>query len=110
MTLQYIPIPLYSDAFYTYRISLEGNSYTLNFYYNERAEGWFFDIYEEGGVPVVLGERLVANYPILLDYALSDLTGYLWLEPIGDSVERYRTDPFLLSKYTRLFWIYDDGE
>jgi len=110
VTLQYVPIPLYEDAFYTYRISLESNSYTFNAYYNERMTGWCFDIYEEGGVPVVLGERLVALYPILLDYAFPNLTGYIWLEPIGKSVERYRTDPFLLSKYFRCFYIYDDGE
>lgn len=108
MALQYVPMPLYADPFYTYRISLEGNSYTFNVYYNERAEGWFFDLYEEAGTPVVLGERLVANYPILLDYALENLTGYMYLEPIGNSVERYRTDPFLLSKYFRLFYLYED--
>lgn len=110
MTLQYVPMPLYEDASYTYRISLEGNSYVFNVYFNERLNGWFFELYEEGGVPVILGERLVANYPILLDYAFESLTGYIWLEPIGSSVERYRTDPFLLSKYFRCFYIFNDGE
>ena len=62
------------------------------------------------GVDVVVGERLVANYPILIDYALPNLTGYLFLEPIGKSIERYRTDPALLAKYFKLFYIYSDQE
>ena len=110
MTLQYVPMPLYEDAIYTYRVALESNSYTFNVYYNERAEGWFFDLLQEGGNPVVLGCRLVANYPILLDYSLPNLTGYFWLEPIGNSIERIRTDPFLLSKYFRLFYIFNSEE
>ena len=110
MTLQYVPMPLYEDAIYTYRVALEGNSYTFNVYYNERLEGWLFDLREESGSAVVLGCRLVANYPMLLDYALTNLSGYMWLEPIGSSVERIRTDPFLLSKYFRLFYLYDDRE
>ena len=110
MTLQYVPMPLYEDAIYNYRIALEGNSYNFNVYYNERVEGWFFDLREEGGEAVVLGLRLVPNYPTLLDYALTNLSGYLWLEPIGNSIERIRTDPFLLSKYFRLFYIFNSED
>ena len=110
MTLQYVPMPLYEDPIYTYRISLESKSYTVNIYYNERMEGWLLDLYDDNGSAIVLGIRLVANYPMLTDYALPNLTGYLWLEPIGSSIERYRTDPFLLSKYFRLFYLYNDGE
>lgn len=110
MALRYVPLPLFSDADYSYDISLEGNLYTFRAYYNERAEGWFYALSEKGGVSLVLGERLVANYPILFDYVLSDLAGYLYLEPVGDSGEKYRTDPFELSKWFRLFYIYDDSE
>ena len=110
MTLQYIPMPLFSDPSYTYDISIESNAYTIDVYYNERAEGWFFNLIIKGGNPLIYGERLVANYPILIDYALPNLTGYIFLEPIGDSVEKYRTAPFELSKWFRLFYIYDDGE
>lgn len=110
MTLQYIPMPLYSDPFYSYDVSLESNSYTFKTYYNERARGWFFNLSVKGGDDLVLGERLVAEYPILADYALENLSGFLFLEPVGASVEKYRTDPFELSKWFRLFYIYDDGE
>ena len=64
----------------------------------------------EGGEAVVLGLRLVPNYPTLLDYALPNLSGYMWLEPIGSSIERIRTDPFLLSKYFRLFYIFNSED
>lgn len=110
MTLRYVPLLLFSDASYSYDISLESNSYTFQAYYNERAEGWFYNLSEKGGNPLVLGERLVANYPMILEYALAELSGYLYLEPVGDSVEKYRTAPFELSKWFRLFYIYDDGE
>ena len=110
MTLKYVPMPLYEDAAYFYRVSLEGRSYIFSAYYNERAEGWFFGLKTEDGIDVVVGERLVANYPILIDYALPNLTGYLFLEPIGKSIERYRTDPALLAKYFKLFYIYNDQE
>ena len=110
MTLKYVPMPLYEDAAYFYRVSLEGRSYIFSAYYNERAGGWFFGLKTEDGVDVVVGERLVANYPILIDYALPNLTGYLFLEPIGKSIERYRTDPALLAKYFKLFYIYNDQE
>ena len=110
MTLKYVPMPLYEDAAYFYRVSLEGRSYIFSAYYNERAEGWFFGLKTEDGVDVVVGERLVANYPILIDYALPNLTGYLFLEPIGKSIERYRTDPALLAKYFKLFYIYNDDQ
>ena len=110
MALKYIPMPLYEDAAYFYRVSLEGRSYIFSAHYNERAEGWFFGLKTEDGVDVVVGERLIANYPILMDYTLPNLTGYLFLEPIGKSIERYRTDPALLAKYFRLFYIYNDQE
>lgn len=110
MALQYVPMPLFSDASYTYDISLEGNSYSFDTYYNDRATGWFFNLSVKGGSALVQGERLVADYPILIDYSLPNLTGYLYLEAIGSSWEKYRTAPFELAKWFRLFYIYDDGE
>ena len=107
MALMYIPMPLFSDSSYSYDISLEGNAYSFKAYYNERAEGWFFNLSEKDGNPLVLGERLVAEYPIMLEYALENLSGFLYLEPIGNSSEKYRTNPFELSKWFRLFYIYN---
>lgn len=110
MTLQYVTLPLYEDASYFYNVALEGNSYVLSINYTERSEGWNLSLDTEAGVSVVAGVRLVANYPMLLETKLPNLSGYFYLEPIGASIERYRTDPFLLSKYFRLFYLFDDGE
>ncbi|MNY40126.1 hypothetical protein D3C86_1748490 [compost metagenome] len=56
---------------------------------------------------MVVGEALVPMYPMLVDYPVSDLSGFFLLEPVGESVEKYRTDPENLQKYFRLFYIYD---
>ncbi|MNC75146.1 hypothetical protein D3C75_1266310 [compost metagenome] len=59
---------------------------------------------------MVLGEALVALYPIIADYNIPELSGFLFLEPIGESLEKYRTDPFNLYKWFKLFYIWDSEE
>lgn len=111
MALQYVVIPLYEDADYSYTISLQGDSYTFRLYYNERAELWFFDLSDSDNAHIISGEGFVPSYPIALDYAISPLTGYFWLEPIGTiNSEKYKEFPFELSQYYRAFWVFDDGE
>jgi hypothetical protein len=111
MALQYVVLPLFSEADYNYTISLQGEAYNFRLYYNERAELWFYDLSFEDGTPVVAGEGFVPNYPIALDYTLFPLTGYFWLEPIGAiNTEKYKEFPFELSQYYRAFYIFDDGE
>lgn len=107
MAVQYVSMPLYEDSDYEYQISLEGNAYTFRIYYNSRCTQWFFDLTRDNGESVVLGEALVPLYPILADYAIPDLSGFLFLEPIGESLEKYRTAPFELYKWYRLFYVYD---
>lgn len=107
MATEYVVMPLFDDEDYEYQIALEGNSYTFRAYYNSRTELWHFDLSTEDGTPVVLGEALVPNYPILWDYALFPLTGYIFLEPISDNnIEKYKSNPRALSSYYRMFWIW----
>lgn len=110
MTIQYVSLPLYSDSDYQYSVSLEGNSYILRIYYTTRCKQWFFDLLRDDNTPVILGEALVPLYAIALDYALYPLTGFLFLEPIGTSLDKYRSDPENLNKWFRLFYIYDSEE
>lgn len=109
MTEKYVVIPLFGDADYSYRISLQGNSYNFRLYYNERAGLWFFDLRLDDGTPVVLGEGFIPTYPIMLEYALFPLTGYFWLEPIGTiNTEKYKQFPFDLSQYYKAFYIFEE--
>lgn len=106
MALQYITLPLYTDADYQYDVSLEGNYYTLRIYYNERDTDWFFELRDGENQMIVAGEKLVSLYPILLFYNLDNLTGCLWLEPIGDNKNQTVANPFDLSTYYKLYYIF----
>jgi len=103
--MKYVSLPLYNDSDFEYEISLENNYYTLRLYYNERAEGWFFELRDGENSMLVAGERLVSLYPINLYYNIPDLTGFLWLEPIGSNINETVINPFYLSQYYRLYYI-----
>ena len=108
MTEVYISMPLYSDQDYRYQISLEGNTYVFRVYYNARMQLWMMDLSLENGSSILSGVGLVPNYLIAEDYALPDLTGFFYLEPIENiNTERYKTNPTSLAQYYRLFYIYN---
>jgi hypothetical protein len=72
--------------FYTQRTRLDGREYLLRFSWNEREERWYLAIADEAEVVLVLGIKLVANWPLTRFYKfdprlppgelmVSDLTG-----------------------------------
>jgi len=103
--MNYTILPLYQSQDYFYSVVLEEIACVIRIYYNQRVDGWFFDLREEGGSYYVQGERLVALYPMLDNYTSLPFSGFLWLEPIGDSMDKYSTDSFNLYKWFRLFYI-----
>lgn len=106
--MNYLNLPLYQEQDYFYSIVLDEVACVFRLYYNQRVDGWFFDIKEEGTSNYFIqGERLVALYPMLLDYTFLPMSGFLWLEPIGESVEKFRTDSYNIAKWFRLFYITD---
>ncbi|MNF79452.1 hypothetical protein D3C85_173400 [compost metagenome] len=107
MADNFVILPLSSDAFYEYAVSLEGNSYILQFVYNERASLYFFSLYTAERVPVVLGEALVPTYPLFTDYALPNLTGYFCLqEKATITGEPYKEFPDKINEYYDLFYLF----
>ncbi|MNN55950.1 hypothetical protein D3C81_1708560 [compost metagenome] len=111
MTTKYISLPLFSDAFYTYSVALEGNSYNLEFTYNERMQLYSFSLYDADLNPIVLGEALVPSYPIFFEYALFPLTGYFWMEEKANILsEPYKVYPDKINEYYNMYYIFDDGE
>lgn len=111
MANHFLSMPLFSDPYYTYTIAFQGNSYILEFIYNERSQLYFINLYDADNNPIVLGEALVPNYPIFADYALFPLTGFIWMEEKANITgEPYKTYPDSIDQYYNLYylWTTDD--
>lgn len=106
MAMMHLELPLYREPDYFYTVSLERVSYQLRFYYNERMEQWMMDLRYANGDPIVLGEALVAKYPLFGDY-LTELTGIFWLEPRGKFQNETISNPYEIDKYFQLFYFYE---
>lgn len=109
MVDKYISLPLFADPYYSYPIALQGNSYILEFIYNERTQLYSLNLYDSESNPIVLGEALVPNYPIFKDYAIFPLTGFFWMEEKADILsEPYKVYPDSLDQYYNCFYIYSE--
>lgn len=108
-TYSYIDLPLYTDYYYSYTVSLERNSYVVEIYYNSYGKKWYMDLYTEDQEPVVLGLALLPEYPIAIDYILPNLSGFFWLYPVPEigKKEKYKTDPEALAQYYSLKYVYN---
>lgn len=106
--MKYISLPLFSDPYYSYSITLEGESYILEFLYNERMGLYTFGLYTPEQQPIVVGEALVPTTPLLLDYAIEGLNGYFLLEAKGDwKAESYKKYPDQIHQYYNLYYVYE---
>lgn len=111
MTDHYIAMPLFPDPYYTYSIALQGDSYIFEFIYNERSRLYFINLLDADNNPIIMGEALVPNYPIFLDYAIFPLTGFVLMEEKADIVsEPYKTYPDSIDQYYNLFFIYQSED
>lgn len=111
MTDFYIPLPLYPDADYNYAVNLQGESYILDFKYNERAGLYFLSLYTAENTPLALGVGLVPTYPIMKDYALNTLTGFFWMEEKANIIsEPYKVFPDSIDQYYNLFYLYSTDD
>lgn len=108
MATMQVVVPLFPSADYAYNISFERVAYTLRFYFNERAQQWYVDLRYAGGEPIVLGEAVVDEYPMFLDYGLPEMTGYFWLEPIGKKQNETVNNPLQIWDYYNLYYIYEE--
>lgn len=102
----YVDVPLLADPYYDLSISLEGNSYIIEFVYNERSQLYYMNFYNDDREPIVLGQALIPEYPIFIDYALSNLSGYFWLLNNSSLIsEPYKTYPENISQYYSLVFV-----
>lgn len=111
MVMVAVALPLFDDPSYSYNVSLEGNSYNLKFEYNERDGLYFLSLSDVDNNLIVGGVALVPNYPILLDYPILALSGFIWMDEISDIIfEPYKQYPDKLSQYYTLSYSYNKGE
>lgn len=112
MAFSITQLPLFVDPYYRYSIALEDQQRFMNFYWNEREGHWMFDLYNSSNVPVLLGQKLVADYQIAADYDLSGygITGYFLVSPNNAESKLDVGDKNTLATRFTLFYIYETGE
>lgn len=59
--------------FYTQKTRLDGVDYILGFRYSQREDRWYFSIYDSEEKPILLGLKLVTNWPLLQAYRFNPL-------------------------------------
>lgn len=52
--------------FWVQRTTLDGRDYNLRFAWNQREERWYLDINAGDDTPLLVGVKLVTNWPLLL--------------------------------------------
>ena len=108
MTITYVDIPIIDNPFYDMSISLEGNSYVIQFTYVERMSLYVMSLFNSDGTPLVQGVAVVPEYPITLDYAIPNLSGYFLLTKKAELIsEPYKTYPDKLAEYYWMVYLYD---
>lgn len=109
MAVKNVALPLFDEPFYTYAVALQGQSYTAELVYNERAQLYFLSLYTADKEPILLGVGLVPNYPITFDYILPGLSGFFWLELKARTLgEPYKEYPDQLSQFYDFYYVYND--
>jgi len=64
-----IILPTRTDvARYYFTTQLDNVTFRLNFEWNDRAGGWFMDVYDASDVLLLSGVRIVVNYPFMNKY------------------------------------------
>lgn len=111
MANRYISLPLYEEPYFTYSFAAQGQSFVLEFVYNERAQLYYLNLLDDENNPIVQGQVLVPRYPLMEDYAIDPLTGYFQLEEKSDIVsEPYKTYPDKISQYYNFYYVYFEDE
>lgn len=109
MTYSITELPLFQETYYRYAINLEGRQRNFNYYWNERVGAWYFDVKNADGTPVLLGQAIVAQYPIAGDYRLDskDLTGYFILLPNNLSTKTDPLDSTVIPQFFKFYYVYE---
>lgn len=67
--MTFFTIPTRNDLpFYTYRITLSSNIYTLTFHYNVRMDRWILDVADSSGAVILSGVALLILRDVIGQY------------------------------------------
>lgn len=97
--------PLFEAAYYTYTIDLSGETFSLTFRWNERAQQWLMDIEDAQNEKIARGVALVSLYPLLEQLSLVKPVGEFVLVPY-DTTSPQIDNPREL--YKTHYLVYDD--
>jgi len=76
-------VPLFTEPSYQYSLALENQTRLLKFQWNTRSRSWHMDVRNEDQSIILLGQKIVPQFPMFVDYALQsfNMTGYFVLLP-----------------------------
>ena len=98
-------IPIYSNAAYTYWISIEEKSYQMTVHWNDYETAFFMDLLGYDNDVDVKGIKLVSGANLLKPYAISDLGAMYLLDTTGQG-----EDPTFNSLENNFALYYVDSE
>jgi hypothetical protein len=105
LTTFLIDLPVSTGYAFNFSTVLSGVLYKLSFKYNVRDEGWYFHIYDAGGVPLAMGQKACVNIPLLAQLTDSRMPeGYLLL--LDTSGRNEEAGPLDIGGRVKL--VYDD--
>lgn len=109
MAFSITELPLYTDPYYRYSITLEDQQRYFNFYWNEREGHWHFDVFNAGNVPILLGQKIVESHLLAGDYDLStyNMSGYFIALPNNSTAKLDTGDILSLPTLYKFFYIYE---
>jgi hypothetical protein len=98
---------LENNPFYSYTTTLNRVAYNVSFRFSTRGQCWFMDIKSNNNTPIVSSVKLVANYPMIENYALPELTGYFLLIPnLEGNEDKLYTNPEKIADFFQLAYVY----
>lgn len=109
MAEKYEVLPLESNPYYSYTFSLNKIAYNFTYRYSTRESCWYMDIKNNDNTPIIVSVKLVPNYPMLDGLSLGELSGDFYLFPlVQKNISKYISEPFNISEYFQLVYIYQD--
>ncbi len=95
---------------YDYDVELGGVLYRLELIWRDRTESWYVNLYDSDDEPLILGQRLVVDYPLMASHTGRVPSGgmLILVDTSGDSTE---ADYEALGRRCELLWLdVDDWE
>ncbi len=56
------------EPFQSFDVVLDGSSYTLELFWNDRIDSWHMSLFDALGEPIVQGVRIASSVPLLRDF------------------------------------------